>query len=193
MLGVRECAALERACGIMADVSSFLEAMVSPPPRPENKGEGQTPAADAAGLRHRDVRPAPPLRPRSSVARRGRKALLIRWCWQSKTKYSQGLNEVLAPLVWESCCDGSHHGWDDDEVFDRFWSFSCKFTPFVKHDMGQSMHNGAALLGHLLRHHRPDFFDLLIANGMMTITFCVPWFLTAFASKNPIRIAVAMF
>ena len=57
-----------QACGIMADVSSFLEAMVSPPPRPENKEEG-----DAAGLRHRDVRPAPPPPPKKFRGEKGKK------------------------------------------------------------------------------------------------------------------------
>ncbi|CAE7939037.1 tbc1d23, partial [Symbiodinium sp. KB8] len=98
-------------------------------------------------------------------------AMLTCWCQERQTKYKQGLNEV----------------------FDLFVTFVRDYTPFFSSEEFLPLQCAFVFFRRLLLYHRPDLHNLFVEKDVWGPEFCMPWFLTLFASKTPMRLAIQLW
>eukprot|EP00928_Gymnodinium_smaydae_P032316 TRINITY_DN23439_c0_g5_i1.p1 TRINITY_DN23439_c0_g5~~TRINITY_DN23439_c0_g5_i1.p1 ORF type:complete len:846 (-),score=199.53 TRINITY_DN23439_c0_g5_i1:5-2542(-) len=124
-------------------------------------------------------------------------AMLTCWCQRQGTRYKQGLNEVLALFVYlqsdAAASQRDGRALSNDEVFTCFSVFLRKFVPFYDSDDFVPLQCAFVFIGRLLLYHRPDLHNLLDDRGVSPEMYCMPWFLTLFASKTPLSLALALW
>ncbi|CAE8623791.1 unnamed protein product [Polarella glacialis] len=131
--------------------------------------------------------------------RRKMEEMLTCWCQQQKARYKQGLNEVLAPFLHlqteepPQAQGGRAKPPSDDEVFALFNVFLVRFAPFFDSDDFVPLQCAFVFFRRLLLYHRPDLHNLLVERGVSPDMFCMPWFLTLFASKTPMRLTLQLW
>ncbi|CAE7388083.1 tbc1d23 [Symbiodinium natans] len=97
--------------------------------------------------------------------------MLTCWCQERQVKYKQGLNEV----------------------FELFVTFVRDYTPFFSSEEFVPLQCAFIFFRRLLLYHRPDLHNLFVEKDVCGPEFCMPWFLTLFASKTPMRLAIQLW
>eukprot|EP00434_Breviolum_minutum_P004278 symbB.v1.2.003773.t1/scaffold207.1/size268535/20 len=127
-------------------------------------------------------------------------AMLTCWCQTQKTKYKQGLNEVLAPFLnlqrcWhETQRNGAERAsFMSARVFDLFTAFVHEYAPFFSSEEFVPLQCAFIFFRRLLLYHCPQLQNFFAEKGVTPDMFCMPWFLTLFASKTPMRLTVQLW
>jgi len=125
-------------------------------------------------------------------------AMLTCWCQTQNTKYKQGLNEVLAPFLnlqvpLSGETDEGRTPAKDDEVFDLFAAFVQHYAPFFFCEEFVPLQCAFIFFRRLLLYHCPQLQNFFAEKGVTPDMFCMPWFLTLFASKTPMRLTVQLW
>jgi len=122
-------------------------------------------------------------------------AMLTCWCQTQKTKYKQGLNEVLAPFLNLQVPQPGENDppAKDDEVFDLFTAFVNEYAPFFSSEEFVPLQCAFIFFRRLLLYHCPQLQNFFAEKGVTPDMFCMPWFLTLFASKTPMRLTVQLW
>ncbi|CAJ1420129.1 unnamed protein product [Effrenium voratum] len=131
---------------------------------------------------------------RQPLVRDKMEAMLTCWCRTQKERYKQGLNEVLALFLYLQAPEHPHAAaCTDDEVFDLFTAFVKDYSPFFSSEEFVPLQCAFIFFRRLLLYHRPDLHNLFVEKGVTPDMFCMPWFLTLFASKTPMRLAMQLW
>lgn len=119
-------------------------------------------------------------------------AMLTCWCQQQGVKYKQGLNEVIAPFL---CLQKEPEGSapSDDEIFACFTAFLRRFAPLFESEDFVPLQCTFVFFQRLLLYHYPDLHHFLREQGVSPEMFCMPWFLTVFASKTPLNVILLLW
>eukprot|EP00913_Durusdinium_trenchii_P030712 g28766.t1 len=133
-------------------------------------------------------------------------AMLTCWCQTQQTKYKQGLNEVLAPFLYlqrswllhsaslaRLQLDPDDAAVTDDEVFDLFSAFVQDYAPFFSSEEFVPLQCAFIFFRRLLLYHCPRVQNFFLEKGVTPDMFCMPWFLTLFASKMPMRLTLQLW
>lgn len=130
---------------------------------------------------------------RRHAVRSKMEAMLTCWCQHQATRYKQGLNEVLAIFIFLQNEENEGEPLSDDDVFALFSAFLKRFVPFYDTDDFVPLQCTFVFFGRLLLYHRPDLHNLLEDRGVSPDMYSMPWFLTLFASKTPLKLALHLW
>jgi len=120
-------------------------------------------------------------------------AMLTYWCQQQRSRYKQGLNEVIAPFLFLQADEAGGTPPSDDQVFACFLAFLRRYVPFFDSQDFVPLQCAFVFFRRLLLYHRPDLHNLLADRGVSPDMFCMPWFLTIFASKTPLKLTLQLW
>jgi len=120
-------------------------------------------------------------------------AMLTYWCQQQRSRYKQGLNEVIAPFLFLQADEAGGTPPSDDQVFACFSAFLRRYVPFFDSQDFVPLQCAFVFFRRLLIYHRPDLHNLLVDRGVSPDMFCMPWFLTIFASKTPLKLTLQLW
>lgn len=129
---------------------------------------------------------------RQPELRKKMEEMLTCWCKMQNVRYKQGLNEVLAPFLHLQT-EPPGAAPSDDEVFAMFSTFLRRFSPFFDSDDFVPLQCAFVFFKRLLLYHHPNLYNYLAERDIHPEMFCTPWFLTIFASKTPLRIALQLW
>ena len=123
----------------------------------------------------------------AEVQREMEKLLLI-YCKRRSVKYTQGLNELLAPFVdlrAEVSAADAACPFGRDEIFNSFYGLVHKFLPNTLrgHDL-KTLRRSLQLVRMVLRYHYPRLATLLETAGLGPDFYATSWLVTLFASTN---------
>eukprot|EP01071_Lankesteria_metandrocarpae_P007543 Lankesteria_metandrocarpae@DN4709_c0_g1_i2.p1 len=118
---------------------------------------------------------------RDPAVRREMEYLLTFYCKLKSFKYKQGLNEVIAPILFLKSEEFSIA-----EVYNCFYAFVNRYLPMFVDDEFTSLQCSFHLFRHLLIYHDPSLSTFLAFHGISPELYVTPWFLTVFASKTQI-------
>jgi CRISPR/Cas system CSM-associated protein Csm2 small subunit len=119
--------------------------------------------------------------------------LLLIYCKRRSVKYTQGLNELLAPFIDlradTPAPNPPPHPYDRNEIFNAFYALVYKFLPNTLrgHDL-KSLRRSLQLVRILLRYHYPRVATILDAAGIGPDFYATSWLATLFASTNEMPI-----
>lgn len=181
----------EKAASFMAVTSEQTEACVSAAERRTIQYDSQRTRADDSFF----AKPA---------TRYLLRIALLRYCAHNKIQYMQGINEIMAPLL---CLGGDGHNNDCDmhpvdQVGEKALesSFSISFVlferlvgrlaPVLFNEGVQGLQSQLASLHLLLYFHDAELATFLSSISMGTDVYAQGWFVTLFARRAPVGLAL---
>ena len=119
--------------------------------------------------------------------------LLVIYCKRRSVKYTQGLNELLAPFIDlrpdAAAPPTSAHPYDRNEIFNSFYALVHRFLPNLLrgHDL-KTLRRSLQLVRILLCYHYPKLATFLDTAGLGPDFYATGWLVTLFASTNDLPI-----
>ena len=123
--------------------------------------------------------------------------LLLIYCKRRSVKYTQGLNELLAPFVdlrAEAPAADASCPYDRNEIFNSFYALVHRFLPNTLrgHDL-KTLRRSLQLVRLVLRYHYPRLATVLETAGLKPDFYATSWLVTLFASTNEMPVVLLLW
>lgn len=129
--------------------------------------------------------------------------LLTYFCKTRKTRYKQGLNEVLAPFVYLVKVDTYHSKVAEEALIFNLWvSFIDRFLPHLYDDVESVEGSDGEMIGLqcsfrffelLLLYHDPELWHFLDRHRLKPELYASSWLMTMFAQNVPMNQAFELW